>query len=956
MSGESDDERSVDSKYQSDPAFRHDPETYESVGEAINDTQQVQECLHDAVTHFHGQLPDEKREWITDKWGISDEMIDSRCIGYEKSGNHVVESLVESGYDILTIARAGIGTSPLIKHIIECGAVSETNAHLGSQSGESNTATQAASGGCPHTEIPVEIDKLVVDRLNNRLEEEDIDLETAVSYAKTHTDWELSAWSWWDNRIIFPYRDSDEDFCYLIGRATDNTDDKVYSNGIQDRTGRPVTTLSDTVFADAVARERDTIPPELLSEFIVLPHAVTEYNSPHKDEYAEFTESAFDMLEQHTSGESVSESQLQELGVIHSPEVAESLRDSSTTLLHVLPSSATDSAHTPSQPGQSETEQEYVVSPPAIGVTPGTDIEVVNHTDESVAVNTHTPSQSQQSDEGEQGSVVSLQELQRHPDEYDGEQVTISGVVTELFDLSDAQSEWMAQRGVIADESGSRLFTIPEGAIEHGSVESVEIGSAYELSDATGSVYQGDVQLKVGRGATVRPQELTATPSDTRTVATSNSGTYRLSIDVGEERHRAIAVASAKIETNNRRKSVEAWVSDEPTFAVDMPKYLKQTIDRSWINHDAIQEPIFGIETIHEDTPLLVTEGVTDAITAHQHGIPCIAPATTNFKKHHYEEICRLAEDVSFLIVVNDSELNNAGVNGALRTAAVIENDGHTVGVGEMPLPDGERKMDVAKYLQRYGKESFVSNVLDDSIEPTVHPLYDAERHDPTHHQTHDHDYSDTWNDGESGSDSSLESSEIDGETANVSQIYTMSLGDVLDIESLKSRSGVQSGSTIYRGQHPIQHHGNSTGYFVVRSHTEFITAKDYKIESSGDAYGYNQLTWLATAAQCDCSAGKACGCTRSVTRPMGSLSHSEVWWAWHHAKKADHIEMPADDPIPVKAIWHLTSKYGLLREESIPESFDDALIIPPTVFNRVLDKVKSEYGLNPGREEKVTK
>lgn len=954
MSGENNNQTRTDTEYLSDPALRHSVDNPESVGSEITDTDRVQQCLHDAVKHFHSQLPAEKREWITEKWGISDEMIDSRCIGYEKSGNDVVDSLVQSGYDTLTIARAGVGTSPLIKHVIECGGVAETNSHLTSQQETHDTAGKTVHGECPHTDVPVEIDKLVVDRLDGRLEAANIDLETVMKYADEETDWELSVWSWWDNRIIFPYRNIDGEFCYLIGRSTDETDDKVYSNGILDRTDDPVTTLADTVFADAVARERDTIPPDILTEFVVLPHTVTEYNSPHKDEYADFTESAFDMLEQHVSEDSVSDAQLQELGVIHSPELAESLRRNSTTLLHVLPRDVTHSTHTHTQTHQTAGD-EYVISPPAIGVSPGTDIEVVNHTTESVTVNTHANPESQQRDDSSENTIVSCRELEQNPDEYDAEKVTISGVVTQLFELSEAQSEWMAQRGVIADESGSRLFTIPEGAIKHGSVEPVEVGSAYHVSDAIGSVYQGDVQLQVGRGATVTPQELTATPNETQTIAASNSGIHRLSIDIGSERHRAAAVAFDDIDTNNRSQSVETWVGEEPTFEVDIPKYLKQTIDRSWINHNAIHEPIFGVETIHEDTPLLVTEGVTDAIMAHQHGIPCIAPATTNFKKHHYEEICRLAENVSFVIVVNDSEVNNAGVNGALRTASVIENDGHTVGVGKLPLPDGERKMDVAKYLQENGKESFVNDVLDESVEPEAHPLYDAERHDPTYNHAHGDTYADDWDKGQSSATGSGKGSSIDADSGNISRIYTMSLEDVIDIKTLKSRSGVQSGSTIYRGENPIQHHGNSTGYFVVRSHDEFITAKDYKIESSGDAYGYNTLTWLATAAQCDCSAGKSCGCTRSVTRPMGSLDHSEVWWAWHHAKTAEHIDMPDDDPIPMKAIWHLTSKHELFAERSIPESFDDAHRLPPTVFNRVLDMIRSEYGLNPGREQKQT-
>jgi hypothetical protein len=158
----------------------------------------------------------------------------------------------------------------------------------------------------------------------------------------------------------------------------------------------------------------------------------------------------------------------------------------------------------------------------------------------------------------------------------------------------------------------------------------------------------------------------------------------------------------------------------------------------------------------------------------------------------------------------------------------------------------------------------------------------------------------------------------------------------------------------------PIQHHGNSKGYFVIRDHGEFITAKDYKIESRTDGYYYNALTWLACAARDRSdstgngdgdSDGFQTGCTRDVTRPMGSLSNCEVFWAWYHAKHASSIPVPSDDPIPKKAMWYIAGEEAVLPEDVIPEEHDDEFRLPASKYNEVLQIVANEYGTNPGRE-----
>ncbi|THE65826.1 hypothetical protein D8Y22_05430 [Salinadaptatus halalkaliphilus] len=58
-------------------------------------------------------------------------------------------------------------------------------------------------------------------------------------------------------------------------------------------------------------------------------------------------------------------------------------------------------------------------------------------------------------------------------------------------------------------------------------------------------------------------------------------------------------------------------------------KYIKLAMSKGY---SAANEPIYGQESIVDGEPLVITEGIADAISAHAHGIPCISPVTTTVK------------------------------------------------------------------------------------------------------------------------------------------------------------------------------------------------------------------------------------------------------------------------------------------------------------------------------------
>lgn len=422
-----------------------------------------------------------------------------------------------------------------------------------------------------------------------------------------------------------------------------------------------------------------------------------------------------------------------------------------------------------------------------------------------------------------------------------------------------------------------------------------------------------------------------------------DTGVYKLSLTVDDEEHRLIVDVSHSVDTQTRNTEVENWVGEESTFDVDLAKYIKQTVSRPWINENSVTEPIFGAETVHEDRPLIVTEGITDAIATHQYNLPCVTPATTNFKRDQYERICEIASEASAIHVINDNEASGAGIEGALRSARMIEEVGQDVHVAELPRPDGHRKIDVAEFLKtrmqnpETDPRAELIDVIKDGVPPQEHPQYGSE-HDPYNKERTDNsDYS-TLSSEES--DSSTEYT--GGGHGDRSAIYDMHISDVIGT--------VTNGSTRYRGTHPLGHYGDSESYFVIRGTGTQMVVLDYKA-TTGNCYSYNALTWLATAATCDCAAGAGCSCTRSPRHPSGSLRFSEVWWAWHHAKTASHIDMPDDDKVPSKAMWYLANHHDLLPAKFIPNGFDEEKKLPAATYNTIIELIETEYGLNAGRE-----
>ncbi|MCP1661862.1 MULTISPECIES: DNA primase [unclassified Methanocalculus] len=144
------------------------------------------------------------------------------------------------------------------------------------------------------------------------------------------------------------------------------------------------------------------------------------------------------------------------------------------------------------------------------------------------------------------------------------------------------------------------------------------------------------------------------------------------------------------------------------------PKYIKQIVMPG-----GAQEPIFGIDTLRPGNPLIITEGVTDAIACQQAGYSCISPVTTTFKEARIRDVIRHCKLASKTFILNDSEENRAGDLGAARTAlSMMKIAAICPMIGTIPRQQGIEKVDLNDFLRAGG---LISDLLDNAIPATDH-------------------------------------------------------------------------------------------------------------------------------------------------------------------------------------------------------------------------------------------
>ena len=160
----------------------------------------------------------------------------------------------------------------------------------------------------------------------------------------------------------------------------------------------------------------------------------------------------------------------------------------------------------------------------------------------------------------------------------------------------------------------------------------------------------------------------------------------------------------------------------------DVPgKYLKLANTKPWVDDSVVYEPIYGTDTVRDGEDLILTEGITDAICAHDAGFACISSVTKGSKCAHYGRLLDYAEQAGRAYLCFDSESSGVGLDGALRTAWMLADNGVEALVAELPR-EADEKVDLAEYLKTHDARDLRA-VLDGAIAPEAPPVFDSSVH-----------------------------------------------------------------------------------------------------------------------------------------------------------------------------------------------------------------------------------
>lgn len=336
-------------------------------------------------------------------------------------------------------------------------------------------------------------------------------------------------------------------------------------------------------------------------------------------------------------------------------------------------------------------------------------------------------------------------------------------------------------------------------------------------------------------------------------------------------------------------------------------------------------EPIWGQHTLEDGEPVVIAEGIADAITAHERGYSVLSPVTKEFKEQHQAPVLDILTDhnVGRVYVVGDNDpltfdeneidredptigdiltipRATPGVEGALKTAEFLDDHDIDVRVAFPPAQLGE-KNDLDEYL--HGWADTPAPLLRSARPPEAFPEYHSIQ--KTRETTRD-GHSSTFDDENDG----------EGHTGdNRSALWDLDLADILNA------------SEGDRGKNPLSHTGDSENYFVYRKGSEGdLVARDYK-----RGVVYNALTYLLVKEG-----------ERRASDPQGSLNDNEVYKAWKQAKADGHLG--DDDPVPYRAILHIARRDDLADEDDIPDGSGDQSL-PAEAYNEALDIIDEETG-----------
>jgi DNA primase len=161
-------------------------------------------------------------------------------------------------------------------------------------------------------------------------------------------------------------------------------------------------------------------------------------------------------------------------------------------------------------------------------------------------------------------------------------------------------------------------------------------------------------------------------------------------------------------------------------------KYKKQLTfpKHEYVSEYITNDTFYGEDTVKRDQDVIITEGVTDCISAIQHDFNCISPVTIRFKKSDIPKLIALTEKCKTIYIVNDEEdaktnpmtghTSKVALDGALQTAHELFEAGRDVRIVRLPKSDDQTKVDLNSFLKAYNAETLTGVLLDGKSIPRL--------------------------------------------------------------------------------------------------------------------------------------------------------------------------------------------------------------------------------------------
>jgi hypothetical protein len=144
-----------------------------------------------------------------------------------------------------------------------------------------------------------------------------------------------------------------------------------------------------------------------------------------------------------------------------------------------------------------------------------------------------------------------------------------------------------------------------------------------------------------------------------------------------------------------------------PNNQWETAKYKKLAV-RNDSNNRHVSEAVKNDVLFNEDVLLrrpervILTEGVTDCISLMQHGFPVVSPVTVQIREGDWERLLPKLTGVKTVFICQDNELSEAGIKGALRTAAILSDKGIATRIATLPL-GGPQQAARAQLAEKFG-------------------------------------------------------------------------------------------------------------------------------------------------------------------------------------------------------------------------------------------------------------